>query len=390
MSTTTSTTLKIGYTIWQKHKKRGDNTWYCRVRERGFSPLDVCLHTTSKPQAEAFMMLRKSELQLYNAQVLAGEQADPSKLLRRSTHRGVEKGPVKPVYIREAVDAWEKHLRRSGRRETTIATYLRALRNCVDYSRLLSEVDARFLSDSLAKKDDCKSSTRKSYSVTLREWTKFLCKEYGLNRDLVDSFTYVKVQQEEKGYWTMNEIRRMVDKIKCKDDATTRMYKAWVWLQAVCGCRQGESAKIEWSDLQGRNLTMKAQNTKSNKTRTVPIPLSVSEMIYHLPRINKYVFPYLAKTQAGRYSVIAKAVKAAGIPHGGLHTLRHSASMFLYSKIQDIKLVSQILGHSEATALKYYQKTREAENVVDAVDEAYSYNQDIPSTLDWMIEHDLL
>lgn len=56
--------------------------------------------------------------------------------------------------------------------------------------------------------------------------------------------------------------------------------------------------------------------------------------------------------------------------------------MYLYPKIQDIKLVSQILGHSETTALKYYQKTREAENVVDAVDEAYSYNQDIPSTLD--------
>lgn len=64
--------------------------------------------------------------------------------------------------------------------------------------------------------------------------------------------------------------------------------------------------------------------------------------------------------------------------------------MYLYPKIQDIKLVSQILGHSETTALKYYQKTREAENVVDAVDEAYSYNQDVPSTLDWMIEHDLL
>lgn len=390
MGTTNGTTLKIGYSIWQKHKKRGDLTWYCRVRERGTAPMDVCLHTDSKAQAEAFLMLRKNELMIYNAKVLSGEDADLSNLLRRSTAKIVQKGPVQPVSIREAMDAWELHLRRTGRRETTISTYMRALRNILDGSLPVTAVTDKFLRDTLTKKDGCKSATRKMYSVTLRELVKFLVKEYGLNRDLVDSFEFVKVQQEEKGYWSMNEIRRMVDCIKCRDEVTTNMYKAWVWLQAVCGCRQGEASKIEWSDLQGRNLTLKAQNTKSGKTRTVPIPISVSELIYHLPRVNNYVFPYLGRTQSVRYAVIAKAVKKAGIPHGGLHTLRHSASMYLYSKIQDIKLVSQILGHSETTALKYYQKTREAENVVDAVDEAYSYNQDIPSTLDWMIEHDLI
>lgn len=390
MSTTSSTTLKIGYSVWQKHKKRGDQTWYCRVRERGVPPLDVCLHTTSKAQADAFLLLRKNELMLYNSKVLAGEVADPSNLLRRSTARIVQKGPVQPILIREALDAWEQHLRRTGRRETTISTYMRALRNCLDQSEPISAVTDRFLSETLRKKDGCKSATRKMYSVSLREWTKFLCKEYGLSRDLVDSFEFVKVETEEKGYWSMNEIRRMADCIKCKDEVTTNMYKAWVWLMAVCGCRQGEASKIEWSDIQGRNLTLKAQNTKSGKTRTVPMPISISELIHRLPRINKYVFPYLAKTQSGRYSVIARAVTKAGIPHGGLHTLRHSASMFLYSKIQDIKVVAQILGHSESTALKYYQKTREAENVVDAVDEAYSYNQDIPSTMDWMIENDLI
>lgn len=390
MSTPNRTPLRISYTPWQKHKDRGDKTWYCRVRERGQSVFDVNLHTDNKAQAEAFVMLRQRELELFNAQILAGEPADPSKVLRKATSKIAQKGPSEAVSVREAVDAWEKQLRRSGKRETTISTYMRALRNCLDYSLPLSAINERILNDGLRKHDGLKSATRKSYSVTVREWTKFICKEYGLNRDLVDCFTFVKVQTAEKGFWTMNEMRRLIECIECRSESTTKCYQAWCWLMASTGARQGEASMVEWSDLRDGAITYRAETTKNNKSRTVPLTIGVLSLINNLPRVGKKIFAYLAPTQSGRYSVVQKAIKKAGIPSGSLHTFRHSASMYLYSKISDIKLVSQILGHSAQTALTYYQKTREVDKVSDAVQQAYSDEHDLPSLMDWFVEHDML
>ena len=74
--------------------------------------MDVNLHTKVKAQAEAFIMLRKHEVELYNAQILAGEPADPSKLLRRGCPAQAVSSPSKPVStLRVCLDQWEADLR---------------------------------------------------------------------------------------------------------------------------------------------------------------------------------------------------------------------------------------------------------------------------------------
>ena len=390
MSTTNRTPLKVSYTAWQKHKSRGDQTWYCRVREAGQPTLDVCLHTTNKAQADAFVLLRKRELELFNAQLLVGENPDASKLLRRSTAKIAQKGTSEAVLIRDAVDAWSAHLSRSGKRTATISTYLRALRNCLDYSLPLTAVTEKYLNEALRKHDHLKSATRKSYCVTVREWVKFCVKEYGLNRDLIDSFTYIKVQTTEKGFWTMNEMRRIIDNVQCRDEASTQCYKAYFWLMATTGARQGEAAALEWSDLRDGAVTFRAETTKNNQTRTCPLALGVLDLINKLPRVSKKIFAYIGRQQASRYGVLAKAVKKAGVAPGGLHCFRHSASMYLYSKLNDIKLTAQYLGHGAQTAILFYQKTREVEKVSDAITEAYSDERDLPSLMDWFVENDLI
>ena len=390
MGTTNCTTLKVSYTAWQKHKKRGDLTFYCRVREAGQPPLDVCLHTTNKAQADAFVMLRKRELELYNAQLLVGENPDASKLLRRSTSKIAQKGTSETVSVRTAVDAWSAHLSRSGKRPATISTYLRAMRNCIDYTLPLTALTDKYLNEALRKHDHLKAATRKSYCVTVREFIKFCCREYGLNRDLIDCFTFIKVQTEEKGFWTMNEMRMVIDNVQCRDEASTQCYKAYFWLMATTGARQGEAAALEWSDLRDGAVTFRAETTKSGQTRTCPLTIGVLDLLNRLPRVSKKIFAYIGNQQASRFAVLSKAVEKAGVRPGGLHTFRHSASMYLYSKISDIKLVSQILGHSASTALTYYQKTREVDKVSDAITEAYDGENNLPSLMDWFVENDLI
>ena len=379
--------LHISYSVYRKNAKRGSVNYYCRVRENQ-KTVDINLHTTDKAKADAYVRLRRSEVQRYNDYVVAGEKVPPDleDLIVRPIRNCTERGLGAVLTVRGSVDSFDAHLRRTGHRTATVATYLRALRNCLDFDAPLSAVDERFLSDGLRKHDGLKSATRKSYCVACREWVKFCVKEYGMRRDLIDSFNFVKVQSVERGYWTMTEIRRLIDAIKCRDDATTRTYKAWCWLMATTGARQGEASLIEWSDLKEGNVTFRAETTKNGVSRTVPLTIGVLELINQLPKVNKKVFAYLGRTQASRYAVVVKAVKEAKVSMGSLHTFRHSASMYLYKRISDIKLVSQILGHSAQTALKYYQANREVEKVGDALSEAYSEERNLPSSMDSLIE----
>lgn len=364
------------------HKLKKPN-YYARIKH-GDKVRDVPLHTSSKDVAEAWVRLRRSEIQKYNDYVLAGETPPPYLLDKVLSEPRMVRDV--PLLVRDAFDGWEAALRRTGHRPATIDCYTRAFRNCMDFAKPLSEVNEQYLNEALRKHDALKSNTRKHYTVTLREWVKFCVKEYGMRRELIDCFTFVKVQQEERGFWTMPQIRKMIDCIECKDKAVTDCYKAWCWLMATTGARQGESALLEWSDIRGRTITFRAETTKSNKSRTVPMPIGVAELIGKLPKESKMVFHYLGRTQASRYSVVARAVEKAGIPKGSLHTLRHSASMYLYSKIGDIKLVSQILGHSPAVALQYYSKTREVDSVSNAVDLAYEEENLLPSSMESLME----
>lgn len=379
--------MKITICAFKKNAYKLKNpSYYARVKVDG-KTRDIPLHTSDKDVADAWVRLRRSEIQRYNDYIVAGEQPPPGLLDRLII---AKKGTSEAVSVRTAVDAWSAHLSRSGKRPATISTYLRAMRNCLDYSLPLTAVTEKYLNEALRKHDHLKAATRKSYCVTVREFVKFCCREYGLNRDLIDCFTFIKVQTEEKGFWTMNEMRRLIDNVQCRDEASTQCYKAYFWLMATTGARQGEAAALEWSDLRDGAVTFRAETTKSGQTRTCPLTIGVLDLINKLPRVSKKIFAYIGRQQASRFAVLSKAVEKAGVRQGGLHCFRHSASMYLYSKIPDIKLVSQILGHSAQTALRYYQATREVEKVSDAITEAYDGENNLPSLMDWFVENDLL
>lgn len=104
----------------------------------------------------------------------------------------------------------------------------------------------------------------------------------------------------------MNEMRRIIDCIQCKDDNATQSYKAWCWLMATTGARQGEAAAVEWSDLRDGTITYRAETTKSNQSRTVPLTIGVLDLINKLPRVSKRIFAHIGSTQATRYAVVAK------------------------------------------------------------------------------------
>ena len=124
--------------------------------------------------------------------------------------------------------------------------------------------------------------------------------------------------------------------------------------------------------------------------RRVPLEWRILEMISKLPRRGKKVFYDIHDTQPMRFYILAQAIKEAGVKHGGLHTYRHSASMYLYSHTNDIKATADMLGHSPATALLWYQASRSPDQLREMVEKAFVENNQLPSPMDRLIDEDLI
>lgn len=382
-------TLKISYTIWRKH---GENL-YCRVRQAGVKPLDVNLHTTEQSVAEAFVRLRRKELEIYNSYILSGE-AVPADIANKLLRRGsaiAQKGTSKAVTsLRVCLDGWEQSLRRRGQREATVATYMKEVRLTVPLDLSTADFTMPNIRTWLSKHDRKKTATRKGYSVAVREFAKYLVAEHGLPADILTNWPMTKVLQEERGYWTMQQIAKIISCVKCKDPEAETCYKAWLWFLTVTGCRQGEAGLVEWRDIKDGVVTIRAENTKGNKTRRIPLDYRILDMVNKLPKTSKLVFAKIAPGQAGRYAVLAKAIKRAGVPAGGLHTVRHSTSMLAYARTEDLKGTAELLGHSPATALIYYQSSRQPDQLRKLVDKTFGSEILLPNPMDDLIEAGLV
>lgn len=385
--------LKISYTIWKKH---GENL-YCRVRQAGLKPLDINLHTTDMAKAEAFAKLRRAELDLYNSYLLAGESVPPdvaSKLLRRDNPAVAQKVASKaPVSLKVCLDQHEADMRRRGLREQSISAYMRALAVTVPEGAVLSDVNTKNIVQWLSKHDKLKSATRKLYSIALREFYKYLAREYNLSKDLIiDWPVMVKAESAERDYWTMQQMAAIINHVECKDKKTEKEFKAYLWVLATVGSRQGETGLLEWRDFKDGCLTFRAENTKGKQTRTVPLDPRIADMLYRMKLESKtdLIFGSIPKTQPARFQMLKYAIRRAGVPRGGLHQFRHSVSMLMYKTTNDLKATSQLLGHGEQTALRYYQKARPSEDLRKVVKETYENQVLLPTVFDDLIEAGLL
>ena len=386
-----SNTLKISYTTYIKNPSRPSARYYARVREHG-KVRDIDLGTKVKAVAEAWIALRRDELKRYNAYILCGEDVPEdlsNKLVRVSTI--AQKGTSKAVLtLTKAIDEFELDCRRRGLRERTVMAYVRNLRQLIPSEATLVDFTRDNVLKWLAAYDHLKSATRKFYSVSLRELAKFLIARYDIDPRILANWVMTKVETAERGYWKLNEIYHIIEAVECRDKVMEAQIKVYFWLMATAGSRQGETALIRWSDIKDGCVTFRAEITKSGKTRTVPLDMRVLDMLERMPHEGELVFSAIPNSQAGRFSVLSKAISKSHMPKGGLHTFRHSASMYLYAHCQDLKAVSQLLGHSPETAMKYYQASRQADELRAMVDSAYAEENMIPSAMDELIKAGLV
>jgi integrase len=120
-------------------------------------------------------------------------------------------------------------------------------------------------------------------------------------------------------------------------DHASEPVRAAIWISLYTGCRRGEILKLAKADIGDDTITIQAGNTKTLRTRTVPIIAPVRPWLKAIP---------LSINFEGLKSGFRRAREAAGMPDVTFHDLRRSCGTLLIRNGVSLQVVAQILGHS--------------------------------------------
>jgi integrase/recombinase XerD len=166
------------------------------------------------------------------------------------------------------------------------------------------------------------------------------------------------------------------DLVRAVDTAPARM-KVWLSLAAYGGLRCMEIASLRVSDMRyARPPSIHLRSTKGAKDRMVPLAEETRQAIdLYRPPTHGWMFPALNPTGSRterpidrRYvsREIGRHLHDQGIP-ATAHQLRHWFGTEMYRRTRDIKLVGELMGHSQMSTTSLYVALVPSEAAVEAV-----------------------
>jgi integrase len=126
------------------------------------------------------------------------------------------------------------------------------------------------------------------------------------------------------------------------------------------GARSNEARQAKWSQIDTENAVWRipAANSKSKKTRAVPLNESALWVLEEIGTRDKFEVVFVNPETGEAYTPVTHAWyrirKLAGIPHLRIHDLRHSFASLLVSGGRSLYEVQQILGHSDPKVTMRY------------------------------------
>lgn len=162
-----------------------------------------------------------------------------------------------------------------------------------------------------------------------------------LNRTPEDFGRHIKRLPENNSrstYLTVEQVQKIADH-------ASEQVRAAIWVAILTGARRGEILAIKLEDIGTDSITIHASNTKTLRTRTVPITPALRPWLAHLPlRINF----------EGLKSGFRRAREAADMPTVRFHDLRHSCASLLVNMGVPLNVIRDILGHTTVKTTERY------------------------------------
>lgn len=269
-----------------------------------------------------------------------------------------------------------------GKAKATVASQKEDLTLFVRYLKeeqvKLEEVDQIFLQgflDSLSLRYQATSVSR--LTSTLRSFFSYLNIFYGLK----DPSTLLQAPKREKKLpvWAAGE---EIDEILKRFDSSPKgiLDKTIIMVLYCCGLRVSELCTLKLNDVRLNQKQIRVYG-KGGKERMIPlVDACVEQMEIYSQTIRKptgnagIYFFVTAKGKPLNRQYVYRLVKTCALqenlsPNFSPHSLRHSYATRLIEKDTDLRLVQELLGHSDISTTQIYTHI-DSTRLVDTIDRA--------------------
>lgn len=185
--------------------------------------------------------------------------------------------------------------------------------------------------------------------------------KFGYEREWIDrmpKFENMQVHNEREKVYTEEEVMRVLSFLREKGRDEAADYFEVLYLT---GMRRGELLKSNASQIQGNWLVLKAKDTKTKKSRRVPLNDRALELLKaRLP------FTLCANSFLNHWNEARDAMGYKDDPEFVPHVLRHTRATMALSKTRNLVVVQRLLGHSTVKTTQRYAKVLD-DDLMDAV-----------------------
>lgn len=237
--------------------------------------------------------------------------------------------------------------------ENTIKSYLRANKQLLDFIKKdpqeIDDLDVKkFISENLIKKS---TNTIIQFLAAIKFAYTTL-----LNKDITKTIKRPKSEKKLPTVLTKEEVKKLID------SAATKKSKLMLSLMYACGLRVSELINLKIEDLDFEENVGWIRKGKGKKDRIFNIPLSIKEDLKKLveeQRKKNQEFVFSGRkgklTPRNLQKIVKNAAKRAGINKKiSCHTLRHSFATHLLENGVNIRIIQELLGHSNLSTTQLY------------------------------------
>jgi len=178
-----------------------------------------------------------------------------------------------------------------------------------------------------------------------------------VEKNVLANIPLMKVDNKVERYLSDDEVKRLVD-VLTTDLAFGASYLLLYLLSTGARLNEAKQAKWDQVDLEKGIWRIPATNSKSKKTRSVPLNDSAIWVLGQLWTKGKHEYLFVNEATKKPWVTVTRAwyrLRAkAGIENLRVHDLRHSFASFLVNGGRSLYEVQQILGHSDPKVTMRY------------------------------------
>lgn len=259
-------------------------------------------------------------------------------------------------FVTDYVNPHNKMRKRSHWRDLQLFTRIGAKFGHLKLSEIKRHEVQQFHND-LVTVEKLAPATADHHVVYLRRVLSLAVQWEFLEKNVLANIPLMKVDNRVERYLSDDEVKRLVD-VLTTDLAFGASYLLLYLLST--GARLNEAMQAKWDqvDLEKGIWRIPATNSKSKKTRSVPLNESAIWVLGQLWTKGKHEYLFVNEATKKPWVTITRAwyrLRAkAGIENLRVHDLRHSFASFLVNGGRSLYEVQQILGHSDPKVTMRY------------------------------------